>query len=122
MGVETPVMDRNAEQKQAGKAVDIAFADVDDTGNDSDVADMFMDDGDGMDVGANAENKMVTALTTAGVTVEKATICAASMCKRALNNDFHQSLWPVDQRPIIADASQPQCRRPQCPWLEDDKA
>ena len=111
-GVETPVMDRDAEQMQADDAVDIAFAAVDDTGYESDAAEMFMDDGDGMDVG---EDRMVMALTTAGVTVEKTKICAASMCKRIPNNDCHQSLWAVDQGPIFANTSQPQCRRRQCP-------
>ena len=67
---------------QADEAVDVAFADVDGTGYESDTAELFMDDGNGPDVGAEAEDEMVMALTTAGVTVEKAKICAASMCKR----------------------------------------
>ena len=39
-GVETPVMDRDAEQMQADEAVDIAFADVDDTRYESGVAEI----------------------------------------------------------------------------------
>ena len=52
-GVEIPVMDRDVEQTQA----DEAFAHIDDTGNDSDVAEMFKDDGYGADGGADAEDK-----------------------------------------------------------------
>ena len=47
-----------------------------------------MDDGDGMHFGTAAEDKMVMALTMAGVTVEKAKICAASMCKRSPTTTF----------------------------------
>ena len=36
--IETPVPDRDAEQMQAGEAVDVAFTDADDTGYESDVA------------------------------------------------------------------------------------
>ena len=81
-GIETPNVDRDAEQMQADDAVDIAVADADDTGNANDVAAMFMDDGNGMNLGVEAEDKMVMALTTAGVTVEKAKICASSMWKK----------------------------------------
>ena len=87
-GIETPVPDRDAEQVQADEAVDIAFADVDDTGYESDVAEILMDDGDGMDVCTAAEGNMLMALTMAGVTVEKAKICAASMCKRSPTATF----------------------------------
>ena len=62
-------MDRDAEQMQADDAVDVAFADVDGTGNEDGVAAMFMNDGDGMGFGVGAETKIVMALTTAGVTV-----------------------------------------------------
>ena len=40
-----------------------------------------MDDGDGLDFGTAAKDQMVMALTMAGVTIEKAKMCAASMCK-----------------------------------------
>ena len=76
-------MDRDAEQMQADDAVDVAFADVDGTGNEDDVAAMPMDDGDGMDFGVEAEDKTAMTLTTAGVTVEKAKIYASSRCKKA---------------------------------------
>ena len=113
-GVKAPVVDRDAEQMQADDA-DIAVADVDGTGMEDDVAAMFMDDGDGMGFGEDAQDKMVMALTTAGVTVEKAKINASSICKRVPNNHVHCGLWPLNQISIIADASQPQCRSPQCP-------
>ena len=71
-----------------------------------------MDDGDGMDVGTAAEDKKVTALTMAGVAVEKAKIWAASMCKRSPTTTFIQGLWTVDQRPVPVDSPQPQCQRP----------
>ena len=87
-GVEAPVMDQDAEQIEADEAVGVAFADVDGTVYESGVAEMFMDYGDGMDVGAEDDDKMVMSLTTAGVTVEKAKICAASMCRRAPTTTF----------------------------------
>ena len=68
---------------QAEEAVDVAFADVDGTGIEDDVAGLCMGDGDSMDVGVKAEDKHVKAPTTAGVTVEKANMCASAMCKRA---------------------------------------
>ena len=61
----------------------MAFANVDGAGKEDDAAAaMLMDDGGGMDFGVEAEDKIVMALTTAGVTVEKAKIYAPSMCKR----------------------------------------
>ena len=37
-GIETPFQDRDAEQMQTDEAVDIAFADANDTGYESDLA------------------------------------------------------------------------------------
>ena len=50
-GIQTPIVDRDAEQMQADDAVDVASADVDGTGIEDDVAAMFMGDGDGTDFG-----------------------------------------------------------------------
>ena len=82
-GTETPVPDRDAEQMQADETVDVAFSDAVDTGYESDVAELFVDDGDGMDFNTKAKDNMVMALTMARATAEKAKIRAASMCKRS---------------------------------------
>ena len=96
MGIATPVADRDADQMQLYEAVGITVACEHGPGEyEAGIADLFMDDGNGMDFVANiyasareqcgeeTKNNVAVALTTAGVTVEKTNIYAAAMCQRA---------------------------------------